>query len=1040
MRKFVVGAALLFAVVSLPAQQMVTETRDPAQQQDPDFEKSVKEWTTQPYFISPLVDHLPVVKGIPTPKSVLGYHIGAPAKLTYYADILKYYRALAAATPRVKVDLIGKSDEGRDLVVVWVSSDENMKNLQKNRDNLAKIADPRGTTPEQIKQLIATTKPHYHFMGGLHSGETGPSEMLMELCYRLATETSPLITQIRDNVIVSITPVADPDGRDRNVDWFYKGLDEQRAAAASGGEQGGGPQAGGGRGGGALPYWGKYVFHDNNRDINLSQVSMRAIVDWYFTAHPPIMHDLHEAQPLLYTYSGGPPQNPNLDPILFTELPFFSNFELSQMTKWGMPGVYTHAFMDGWSPGYLGSVAYNHNGMMRMYETQSGRESGPGPAPGAQPGQTSSSATSTAATTTGNAAPASATPPSTGGQTPQTTPRGATGGQTAGRGRGAGRGGNRGGGAAAEGAAATAEQGAGRAGAQAPGGGAPAAAQAGRGGGRATVPTGRGGGQPREWYRGLPIPPGAAANFSRRNNTNYMQTGVLSGLQLTAMFPNLVVDNFYRKTQNSINAGKTDAPYGYVIPAGTKDMTKTATLVNILRAQRIEIGTANSEVKIGDQTFPAGSFIIKRDQPYGRLAKNLLEKQNYPDPNLTTYDDSGWTMGLATGVDVKEIRDKAILDVAVTPVKEATVKGKVTGNGSAGLAVAHYGSNNMIAFRYKLKTVPMKIAEKSFTADGVDVPAGSFVIASGADMSAVKSAVEQLGLTAVSLSALPTVAMHDADLPRVAILSSWNSTQEIGWYRHAFDQFGIPFDLIFKERVKQGNLRQAYDVIVMPTQPGSRAAVYGPPAARPVPYMKTEKFKFLGDYGSSPDITGGMGGEGVDALAKFLDGGGTLICTSNAVQFPTEFGLARTVSAGDSTSSNFYAPRPLINAEIVKPEHPVFYGYTQTIIPLKYLGGPLMSVGQPDQGAVLARYPGGDANVLSGLMRGADEIANRPFAVDVPGGYTGKGRVVLFSNNPIYRWQNHAEFNMVFNAMMNWNDLGTAQAAPARTTSTGGGR
>ena len=80
----------------------------------------------------------------------------------------------------------------------------------------------------------------------------------------------------------------------------------------------------------------------------------------------------------MYTYSGGPPQNPNLDPILFAELPFFSNWELAQMTKWGMPGVYTHAFMDGWSPGYLGSVAYNHNGMMRMYETQSGRDGGPG--------------------------------------------------------------------------------------------------------------------------------------------------------------------------------------------------------------------------------------------------------------------------------------------------------------------------------------------------------------------------------------------------------------------------------------------------------------------------------------------------------------------------------------------------------------------------------------------------------------------------------------------------------------------------------------
>ncbi|HTM27193.1 MAG TPA: M14 family zinc carboxypeptidase [Vicinamibacterales bacterium] len=1026
MRNFVVGAALMCAVVSVPAQQMVTETRDPAQTQDADFEKSVKEWTTQPYYSSPLVDHLPIVKGVPTPKSVLGYHIGAPYKLTYYADILKYYRALAAATPRVKIETIGKSDEGRELVVVWVSSDENIKNLQKNRDNLAKIADPRGLSEPEIRQLIATTKPHYHFMGGLHSGETGPSEMLMELCYRLATETSPLIRQIRDNVIVSITPVADPDGRDRNVDWFYSEQERLPAAAVSGTTTaqgpGGAPPAGGaaqaapggGRGGAQLPYWGKYVFHDNNRDINLSQIAMRALVDWYFTAHPPIMHDLHEAQPLLYTYSGGPPQNPNLDPILFAELPFFSNFELEQMTKYGMPGVYTHAFMDGWSPGYLGSVAYNHNGMMRMYETQSGRENGPGR------GQTSAAAPAPA--TPAIAAPTVITAPLTTSPQPAAdAPQAARGG-----GRGGRAGGGRGGGAAP-----------GAEGAQTP--------QAGRGegaafgGGRAGGSTGRGGGQPREWYRGLPIPPDALTNFSRRNNTNYMETGVLSGLQLTSMFPNLVLENFYKKTQHSIDAGKTEAPYGYIIPAGTKDMTRAVTLVNILRAQQIEIGQAKAEIKIADTAYPAGSYVIKRDQPYGKLAKNLLEKQNYPDPNLTTYDDSGWTMGLAMGVEVKEIKDKAILDVPVTPVKEAVAKGKVVGGGSAGLAVAHYGSNNMIAFRYALKTVPMKIADKSFSADGLEFPAGSFVMAAGSDMGAVKAAVEKFGLTAASLSAMPAVGMHDADPPRVAIYSSWNNTQEIGWYRYTFDRFGIPFDLIFKERVRKGNLRADYDVIVMPTQQANRQAVFAPPAARPVPYLKSEKYKFLGMYGESPDITGGMGGEGVDAFAKFLESGGTLICTGDAVRFPTELGFARTVDASGNTTGAFYAPRPLINAELVKPEHPVFYGYTDHIIAVKYLGGPLMTVGQPDQGAVLARYPGGDSNVLSGLMRGADEITGRPFAIDVPGGYTGKGRVVLFSNNPIYRWQNHAEFNMVFNAIMNWNDLG-GPAPSARTTTAGGGR
>jgi hypothetical protein len=464
-------------------------------------------------------------------------------------------------------------------------------------------------------------------------------------------------------------------------------------------------------------------------------------------------------------------------------------------------------------------------------------------------------------------------------------------------------------------------------------------------------------------------------------------------------------------------------------------MTRVATLVNILRVQRVEVGQAKADIKIGDAKYPAGSFVIKRNQPYGRLAKNLLERQSYPDPNLTTYDDSGWTMGLATLVDVKEIKDKAILDVAVTPVEQASVKGTVAGKGTAGIAVAHLGSNNMIAFRYRLKSLPMKIAEKSFTVDGTEFPAGSFVIMTPPDMSVVTTAVESLGLTAKLLSAAPSVAMHDADLPRIAMYSSWTNTQEIGWVRYTFDRFGVPFDLIFKERVRKGNLRADYDVIVMPTQPANRAAVYAAPATRPVPYLRTDRFKFLGMYGESPDISGGMGGEGVDAIAKFLDAGGTLITMGEASRFPAELGLARTVDVSASTSSNFYAPRPIVNAEILRLDHPVFYGYADKTMPVKYLGGPLIGVGQPDQATVLARYVGGDAAVLSGLMRGADEIKERPVALDVPGGYSGKGRVIMFASNPIYRWQNHGEFNMVFNALMNWNDAGAAPP-PAKTTTS----
>ena len=276
---------------------------------DPEFARLVKEWTTKPEFSSPLVDHLPKVAGVPSPKDVLGHHIGEPKKLTYYADILKYYRALAAATPRVKVVTIGKSTEGRDLVVVFVGADESISNLETYRGYLAQLADPRAITDAQAKDIIAKAKPLYHLSGGLHSGEVGPSEMLMELTYRLATEDSTLVKQIRDHVIVSLTPVADPDGRDRNVDWYLQ---------------------------------------------------------W----HPPIMHDLHQAQTLLYTFSGQAPQNPNLDPILFGELPMMANFEMAQMAKYGMPGVWTHGYVDMWSPGYLAFMSSNHNGMIRMYEIQ----------------------------------------------------------------------------------------------------------------------------------------------------------------------------------------------------------------------------------------------------------------------------------------------------------------------------------------------------------------------------------------------------------------------------------------------------------------------------------------------------------------------------------------------------------------------------------------------------------------------------------------------------------------------------------------------
>jgi len=271
--------------------------------------------------------------------------------------------------------------------------------------------------------------------------------------------------------------------------------------------------------------------------------------------------------------------------------------------------VYTHAFMDGWSPGYLGSIAYNHNGMMRMYETQSGRDPVAGAAVVA-----AGAAGAPAAGRGGRAAAGGRGGRGRGGAAPAPTP--AVGANAGGRG----------GSAAAD---STATPGGGRAGG-AGGGGGGGGAGGGRAGGPA-IPTGRGGGQDREWYRGIQVPTGMPASFTRRNNTNYMQTGVLSALQLTAMFPNLVLENFYVKTRNSIAAGRAVAPYGYVIPAQL-DMTRAAELVNILRIQGIEVGQTTASIRVGTDTFPADRTSSRAASPTGVSRRTCSRGSNSPTP------------------------------------------------------------------------------------------------------------------------------------------------------------------------------------------------------------------------------------------------------------------------------------------------------------------------------------------------------------------------------------------------------------------------
>lgn len=350
-----VRARAVAVTVALAPSLLLAQGTPSQQPNDSAYTRQIRALLQDSRITTELVDHLPASSTVPTPLAFLGRVVGTPGELTYAADIHRYYQALDAASDRIKVWKIGTSEEGRDMYVLAASDERTIANLEQHRDQLKELTDTRRTSDARARELINATKPIYWITSGLHSGETGGPEMLMELAYRLAVSEHPLIKNIRDNSIVFITPVLEVDGRERQVDTYY--FNKSRPAGEA-----------------RLPlmYWGKYVAHDNNRDgmgqfLALTRNTNRTFLEWT----PQVMHDLHESVSYLYTSTGTGPYNEWLDPITVTEWWTMAQVDVMEMTKRGVPGVWTYGFYDGWTPNYLFFAAHAHNAIGRFYEVQS---------------------------------------------------------------------------------------------------------------------------------------------------------------------------------------------------------------------------------------------------------------------------------------------------------------------------------------------------------------------------------------------------------------------------------------------------------------------------------------------------------------------------------------------------------------------------------------------------------------------------------------------------------------------------------------------
>jgi hypothetical protein len=446
------------------------------------------------------------------------------------------------------------------------------------------------------------------------------------------------------------------------------------------------------------------------------------------------------------------------------------------------------------------------------------------------------------------------------------------------------------------------------------------------------------------------------------------------------------------------------------------------------------------------------------DQPYRSYAFDLLLPQEFPidETEYRPYDDVTFSLAVSFGVEVVEVKDPSVRTLATELVtSDISYVGAVSGRGPFYL-LRDTGQEKLLAARHRLAEFEIEVAESSFTDDGADYPAGSWILAPQEGLrAALEEVAAEYPLDFSSASSKPDVPRHVIDLPRLAVMDTWNDTENAGWLRMWFDQTGVSYAYIGDDRIKAGEIEKDFDVIVYPHSYQSLASVIQgiDPSHGPMPYTRTEEFPSHGSPRSSPDITGGFGYRGVANLQQFVERGGVLVTLGGSSTVPLDGGFVRNVRR--ARVKNLNTPGSEIRTKFVRPDHPLSYGYPEGTsvhrerLPLYETREAFLDWVVMQWGAKAPKFDDPRAHndgpwgvgtegelkdnqkekqtdkkstslVVSGGIKGGSELEGKPAILDIP---VGEGRVIAFNFDPIHRTLSRSDFRMVWNAILNWNDL-----------------
>ena len=870
---------------------------------------------------------------IQSPEQFLGFRVGEDRKLARWDKIVEYMRLVAGASDRVRFRELGKTTNNNPFILLEISSPDTLKDLDRFKQLERKLYFQGGPpTDAERDEILHSGKSVVLVTCNIHSTEIGASQMVLELVHRLATEDSPLIRKILDNVIFLLVPSLNPDGQIMVTDWYNKNVGTEFEVSP-------------------LPWlYHPYVGHDNNRDMYMfTQKESRLTAqllwhDWF----PSVWLDEHQQGSQgarIFVMPATDPINPNVHPLIYRWNGIFGQSQAAALEAAGKEGIiYNSTYTNFWQ-GAMAWSGWWHNQVGLLTEVASARIASPIEQRRAQAGR----------------APESASPEEFQAQArrqmenpnePLPPPRDVT----------------------------------------------PRTEY------------------PRPWLGG---------RWTLRDIVDYELIATMTLLETAAERREQLLKQIYAVNLATVEAaGKMGDPSAIIIRQDNQgDFAGAVNLVDRLQMGGVEVYRAGSDFEADEKKYPAGTFVIPMNQVFARYAKDLLEKQTYPEvrrspnsPPEPPYDVTAWSLGMQMGVDTVFVK-KAIPATAKLQRLAEAPKASLSVNPWAGMSYefAYHGPSAALIVNRALKDGSLTFVRRQMNgvnSQVVDIvgqkerlerAATDFKLEFGEmKEKRIEKAAKEHGPSRVDPSN-SVATLHNS--PRVGLYQSWTANMDEGWTRWVLDQYEFPYTTLHNADIRAGKLREKFDAIIIPDQ-------------QPRDILAGNDFKSI-----RPEYRGGIGDEGLESLRAFVREGGTLIalgasCDLAIDKFPIP---VRDLKRG-LTRDQHFAPGTILRIQ-VDTEHPLGFGMPAETYGF-YNNSPFFSLVEgfsSQRASVVARYPNSDV-VASGWLKGEDLMAGRAAVVAIE---MNPGRIILFGLRPQHRAQTEATFPLLFNALY-WSAAGSA--------------